>query len=477
MYIDIHCHPQFKTFIGSEHEVERKDCWTKLNFDIDFNILDSQSSLSQLVSGQVKLAVVPLYALENAFAKANLIQLAAGLSHHAKKRFLQKIERGEFGYYELMLADLQHLLNSSTISAHKSFHLINKGQDIDLKTAQLQVMLAVEGGHNFYDNGQSYSSTQRVIDNLLAFKKKNQPRLCYITLTHLTDSAFCTHAFGMKMLKSNDFNPRGKGLSPLGRRFIKEALDVSNGPRILIDIKHMSYTTRQQFYKLRALEFPDAPIMASHMGLTGCSVNNKPVKRTRYSRKEQCFEIVYHRQPGVLDTYFNPWSINLYDEDIAEIVQSQGLIGLSLDQRILGCTKPEPELISPDEFEEPSFKSIPAPTTQNLGLEDYDEPAELTSWHLRHLCNQILHIVKVGYPHVGDNVWNCIAIGSDFDGLIKPINCTITANDYKNLFGGLVEWLPHMALYAHVNLQATEVQTKIKKVIHENAYEFLRQNF
>jgi hypothetical protein len=128
MYIDIHCHPQFKTFIGSEHEVERKDCWTKLNFDIDFNILDSQSSLSQLVSGQVKLAVVPLYALENAFAKANLIQLAAGLSHHAKKRFLQKIERGEFGYYELMLADLQHLLNSSTISAHKSFHLINKGK-------------------------------------------------------------------------------------------------------------------------------------------------------------------------------------------------------------------------------------------------------------------------------------------------------------------------------------------------------------
>ena len=91
MYVDIHCHPQFKTFIGSEHQAEHKNCWTNLNYDLDFKILDSQSSLSQLVNGQVKLAVVPLYALENVFAKAKLIQLAAGLSYNAKKDFCKRL--------------------------------------------------------------------------------------------------------------------------------------------------------------------------------------------------------------------------------------------------------------------------------------------------------------------------------------------------------------------------------------------------
>ena len=177
MYVDIHCHPHFKTFLGSELEHERKNCWTNLDFDIGLGILDSQSSLSQLVKGQVKLAVVPLYALENAFAKANLIQLTAGLSDHAKKRFLQKIEREEFGYYELMQADLIHLINSADVSADKSFKLLNAGSQVDLSSMQLQVMLAVEGGHNFYDNGQHYTNTQRVIDRLLSFKTPSSPRL------------------------------------------------------------------------------------------------------------------------------------------------------------------------------------------------------------------------------------------------------------------------------------------------------------
>lgn len=477
MYVDIHCHPHFKTFLGSELEHERKNCWTNLDFDIGLGILDSQSSLSQLVKGQVKLAVVPLYALENAFAKANLIQLTAGLSDHAKKRFLQKIEREEFGYYELMQADLIHLINSADVSADKSFKLLNAGSQVDLSSMQLQVMLAVEGGHNFYDNGQHYTNTQRVIDRLLSFKTPSSPRLIYITLTHLTHSAFCTHAFGMKMLKSNDFNPQGRGLSALGKRFIREALSTANGRRILIDIKHMSVVSRQQFYSLVATEFPDAPIMASHMGITGCSWHNKPVKKFSFDRREGCYEVSYYRQPGVLDTYFNPWTINLFDEDIVAIVRSRGLIGLSLDQRILGCGNPAKELVSPDEFRENDFKPVASPVYHQLRMEDYDEPDEVKAWHLRHLCNQIMHIVKVGYPIVGDRVWDCISIGSDFDGLIDPINYTTNAADYRYLFGGMVEWLPHVALYTGIPIPPEEVQPKVRKIIGDNAAKFIHRNF
>ncbi|MBX2899814.1 MAG: membrane dipeptidase [Cyclobacteriaceae bacterium] len=476
MYVDIHCHPQFKTFIGSEHEAERKNCWTNLNFDVGLGILDSQSSLSQLVSGQVKLAVVPLYALENVFAKAKLIQLAAGLSHHAKKRFLQKIEREEYGYFELMQADLNHLLNSANISPDKQFRLLSAGSQFDPTSSHLQIMLCAEGGHNFYDNGQRFGQTQKVIDRLLYFKLPQSPRLVYVTITHLSHSEFCTHAFGMKMLKSNAFNPKGKGLSNLGKRFIREALSTTNGKRILIDVKHMSVLTRQQFYALRAAEFPDAPIMASHMGLTGCSWQRKPVRKYKYDNSEACYEVTYYRQPGVLDTYFNPWSINLYDEDISEILLSNGLIGLSLDQRILGCGTPAKELVSPDEFKEADFKPVAEPRMHQLRMEEYDEVHEVKAWHLRHLCNHILHIVKVGRPLVGDRVWKQIAIGSDFDGLIDPINYTTHAGAFKFLFGGLVEWLPRMAVHAGVELPPADVQQVVKQVIGENAATFLRKH-
>ena len=50
-------------------------------------------------------------------------------------------------------------------------------------------------------------------------------------------------------------------------------------------------------------------------------------------------------------TYFNPWSINLYNEEIKEIIASGGLIGLNLDQRIQGADKVKGEYFSALEFE------------------------------------------------------------------------------------------------------------------------------
>ena len=38
-------------------------------------------------------------------------------------------------------------------------------------------------------------------------------------------------------------------------------------------------------------------------------------------------------------TVFNPWTINLFDEDILEIVESSGMIGIIMDERVLGYGK------------------------------------------------------------------------------------------------------------------------------------------
>lgn len=477
MIFDLHCHPSFKTFLGNRQQTLRKDCWTKLNFDIDMNILDSQSSLTQIKSGKGKLIVCVLYALENAFTGSWKIKAAAGFSPHIEKMFLKEIHRKQWGYRKLMLDEHQHLLLSKNISTQKSFEVLDSINDFDPNSSELQVILAVEGGHNFYHDVQEPGDQNAVLDNLRFHKQAGNPRLLYVTLTHLQQSEFCTHAYGMKMIRNQVFDPVGKSLNPLGRAFTREALSTQHGRRILIDVKHMSLKSRLSFYQLRKNEFPDAPIAATHMGITGVSYKNKPVHKTQSNLKRKCVQVFYWRSLGVMDTYFNPWSINLYDEDIKEIMDSAGLIGLSLDQRILGWGNVSKEHFSEEEFVQSEFQPVKRPKYHPYVNPNQLPDEKLNDWQIRYLCNNWLHVIKVGMQEIGDDAWNHVCIGSDFDGLIDPVNDFKSAADYKFIFGRLVEWMPLMADEIGIPLTSQEVQDKARGLVFDNALKFLQQHY
>ncbi|GJM30427.1 MAG: hypothetical protein DHS20C17_30620 [Cyclobacteriaceae bacterium] len=477
MFFDLHCHPSFKTFLGARNQEDRQDCWNTLNFDIDFKILDSQSSLTQVKAGKGTLIVCALYGLESGFAGSGLIKLAAGLSPHVEKRFLQEIQWGEWGYNQLMLGDYEHLMLSQQISPEKSFKHLQNIQQFDPVSNEIQVILAAEGGHNFYDNDQLPGHASGVLENLLFHKQPGNPRLLYATLTHLQQSAFCTHAYGMKLINNPVFFPTGNGLNNLGKSFIRTALTSQNGPSILIDIKHMSLQSRLQFYQLRNTEFPNSPIMATHMGVTGSSYLNKPIKKVQTNIPRKCVEAFYYRQPGAVDTYFNPWSINLFDEDIREIMLSGGLIGLSLDQRILGFGKASKEVFSLEEFRMDEFKPIRKPKYHRLHHGHHDTGQKIRNWQIRYFCNNWLHVVKIGQQVIGDDAWNHICIGSDFDGLIDPINDFTSAEKYKFVFARLVDWMPKMAVAMEVTVAATDVQKRVSGLVFDNALKFLEQHY
>lgn len=478
MFFDLHCHPSFKTFLSNRDENKRTSCWETLNFDFDINILDSQASLKQLTDGKVKLAVVPLCSLEWGFARSGLIKLAAGLSKHVEKRFIQAIERKDFGYNELMHAEHRHLVKHTNIPAMNTVKLVNSMiADFDENDGRLHLILAVEGGHNFYDDGQIVVNPQEVLNNLRYFKDPANPRLLYVTLTHLTHSEYCTHAYGMKMINHNVFLPLKKGLTDLGKKFIHESLDKTSGRRILIDIKHMSLTARTQFYKIRQQHYPDAPILATHMGVTGLSHTKKPIRKVKEKPDKNCVEVFYYRNPGAMDTYFNPWSINLYDEDILEIIRSGGLIGISLDQRILGVGNVSSEIFCPEEYHEADFPEVKKPKYHVLDYQKLQDPEECRKWHLRHLCNNLLHIIKVASQEVGDKAWDHVCLGSDFDGLIDPINGCKNAKDYPNLYSDLVEQLPVVANDMGVPLPPAKVQPRLRQFVYENAVRFLKKHF
>jgi microsomal dipeptidase-like Zn-dependent dipeptidase len=159
-----------------------------------------------------------------------------------------------------------------------------------------------------------------------------------------------------------------------------------------------------------------------------------------------------------LDIRFNPWTINLFDDDILKILESRGLIGLNLDQRILGVGEFPGEYMSPQEVRELELENRPLgeDTTISMPLEKYSEDYDpslpisfdpnfqltkgeveseknythrTNARHVDYLANNIIHIMKVGFRDEYNgkskskmNVCDAICIGSDFDGMTDPIN-------------------------------------------------------
>ena len=474
VYTDIHCHPELKTFLSANVESERFDCWHNISLSnpnpstnlnllalIDRlllgNILESQSSLRQLNTTSGTIAISGLYALEKAMVNGDLINLLGGHVNLVKvawilKRLninkiidydlMKRISSPQTSYFVMFKEVRDHLLNSRTINP--GYNLMDKIGDYDPN--KLNLILTIEGGHNLFNNtaGSGYNGEAR--SNLKTLKMSGN-RYLSLSLAHVERNPLCAHAYGIKLLHHDDFMPVGCGISPLGKEIIDEALKQPK--RILIDIKHMSLESRKQFYDILEREYISEriPILISHGGVTGVSWDNKPVvcrKKYREWRK-----VRYFQPKGLMGTKFNPWSINLYDEEIKKIVESDGLIGLNLDERILGTKQKRRgervEYFSPEEFSRHDFRlqllrsiyawgmiEIPSQQERHVRqietglaiqlieylrniimnpyrMSDFDEctyncrklyrvaaiTVLISDKGIKHLCNNILHIVKV----------------------------------------------------------------------------------
>ncbi|HTN47110.1 MAG TPA: hypothetical protein VL098_12235 [Flavipsychrobacter sp.] len=316
--------------------------------------------------------------------------------------------------------------------------------------------------------------------------------LMYLTLTHLShisEQFLATHAFGMKMLKHASFFPTGNGISALGKEVVEACYHMTKKTErkvkgkvvteevatpVLIDVKHMGLKSRQDLYELRremkknnpANILP--PILASHVGVTGYSIIEwkNALKRQKCKvynfEGVRCVEVQNDRKKcgewgsGLNNEFtFNPWSINMMDDDIVEVLDSRGLIGVSLDVRLLGFqakiglnTGDQSEYLSTADFQT-HFPYIGLLTLPGDKLESMAIAAE--SWLVptkeeRHplcLCFNIIHIVTVGLLRSEvENPWEYICIGSDFDGMIDPLKTCSDASSLGELEYNLKKWLP-----------------------------------
>ena len=95
-----------------------------------------------------------------------------------------------------------------------------------------------------------------------------------MSLAHHFWNGLCGHAesfSGIVKKKVDQTEGLNVGITFLGRKIIAQLLATNNGKRILIDIKHMSVTSRQDYYRILENHeaFKEVPLIVSHGAANG----------------------------------------------------------------------------------------------------------------------------------------------------------------------------------------------------------------
>ncbi len=540
---DAHFHLLFKHYIATGFTVTqpvRMNGVAAVLNDLFGGPFDSQSCPKQVGDSRLHLGITSLISVEYAFAE-RILHLA-GIDFSGllpiNKDIIKNTKGGKVTYLQGFKDQIaQHLNQAALLKATYRINFLNR-KDWQGKTEQeirdaladgeRYFALSIEGGHNLSDvpiRGPQMARNPEVRLREI----QDDPKVDFISLNlcHLSDIceqrlggfAHGVNKMGSVAFNSEDFSPKhpGLGLTQLGKKVIVQALTHPQKP-ILIDVKHMSLYTRLHYYKFREQlfgEYPQTrrlPIICSHTGLTFTTVaeylEKKRFRSTVVTEDGRMISKIEpeHRRIGKTDDlinkrlFCNPWSINLFDEEIVEIIDSGGLIGFSLDQRILGAANPaldsardeyyEEEYIAGPEWEK-MFRDGQLPTAGE-GLRDLFEGIK-PSKEERHsmlLCLHLVHAVRVGYANLawddGTSPWDRLCIGSDFDGFINPINGVDDVTQLDQLRADLRKYLPRAdrfslflpeikALEYHENGTVDQdfLTGAIEKFMFDNGHQFI----
>jgi hypothetical protein len=337
--------------------------------------------------------------------------------------------------------------------AHHLQQTIEGGSPTDLA-----IILTIEGAHTFsIAPDQQRVPTPVLFERIRALKALPHPIL-FITFAHHFDNGLCGHARSLiepaRMVMNQD-RRLNEGFEPseddLGMRAALALLDLSpdlqdlGGRRVHLDLKHASARTRQELYRRvyrpyndspdRGPSSPKLPVIFSHAGYANTGslddfIDNLDNEADLWRKAS-----------------FNAWSINASDEDIRMIHSSHGLFGLCFDQRI-------------------------------LGVRDQDRlpPAHWASAMMRQIFAVIDVIMLDQRIPAADraSIWDCVCIGSDFDGFIDPLSAYPTALSLPDFARDLRAFLFE---HRHTrDIDALGVENLTEKICWRNAYDFALRN-
>ena len=466
-FFDFHCHPGVKPQFSKP--ATKPSPWDFIDarlglakgWNIKINnlfneVLNSQSNLTQLLQNDVRMIGLILHAVEQ---KIGRVLGEKGIVNKGKINLIDKTQlvylTTGIHSFELINEELRWLTESVSPIAGARFKIVKKASDFD-ETDKNTVfgVIIVEGLHCFFDDPFASDAKEKFTKNFNDFTAANT--VISMNICHMQQNQFCNHAYGIQLFNPAFFYPTGNAITKWG----EEVISLMISKKILVDIKHMSLKSRLDLYRMYKLPDPEPkyvqPLICTHAGTTGLPI----IDRVKYiykvpEDKGSVYELLQLKPKSRFydDVYHNASSINLYDEDIENIFLSEGIIGLSFDQRILGFgdDSGQTAVIVPHDLEYISHQEATfffGPTPGNLHVwpddtnvwasEDLDglDKSLYPDLHRKFLINNILHILWVAGKKQSIGLKKAakqICIGTDFDGLINAIDCCKTADGLQQL--------------------------------------------
>ncbi len=485
--IDLHCHPSIHSYgksfsinprqnspdRGEENSVWHYDPPTGGDRLLQRTLAVSeysQSDFTTLVYGNVKCICASIYPVERGFV--NLNRLGHGPIADIFANFVAVLgqERIDFlqqnkDYFSDLENEYKYLqqLHNTTIEFSdgkrkyvlvKNFNQLeqlvesaNNPPDVEV----LYVIMSVEGMHVLNAGNGNPPNEAEILTNLVKLRNWEY-RPFFITFAHHFYNELCGHAESLsgfvQDLLTEQEPGMNTGFTDLGWKVLKGLLDNTDGKRIHIDIKHMSVLSRKQYIGFLKTNFPDAyqrkefPLIMSHGACNGKISAENP-------NPTAGLETTASRMFG--------GDINFYDEEIIEMARSGGIIGLQLDEKRIASKQ---------------YK-------KSLRLLFASKSKRMHS-NSKMVWNNIQHIVQL----LDKNdifAWDYIAIGSDFDGVIDPINMFWSAEEMDDL----VQYIERHA-FNFFNDPETKLKNSfnkiepidaVERIFNYNAYEFMRKYF
>jgi microsomal dipeptidase-like Zn-dependent dipeptidase len=469
-FADMHCHPtiqpyanafppkdqlQTKMDIIQSGDIKNKSSlWFYNPPTIEERILKdtlgitrySQSDFTSLVKGNVRLIFSSLNPIEKGFF---INKLGTGHLSNEIKEFFSGVNENRIEYVIKYTDYFSDLCSEYDFLKQKSgknviidknicnYILAKNASEIDnaikdSKTYSIAVVNTLEGLHSF--GSGLYTdvpfSSRDILSNI-AIAKNWEHHPLFVTFTHHFYNELCGQCESLhkirllvdqKMGMGSDYN-----FTPFGLDVIDILLNKTDGKRILIDVKHMSRTTRKRFYNILETKYKteNIPIIASHAAVAG---NNNNI--------------------------FCDDDINFDCDEIIKIKETQGLFGIMLDKN-----------------------RIAAPGALPTIIEDIVAGKKLWS---KLVWNQIEFIAKHLDRNGFDGAWDIQCIGSDFDGIINPINHFITAEDMPDFSEQLINHAENFMNRDGGNMRSANKlnpNTIIDNVMFSNAYNFAISNY
>src|SRR4030042_2173319 len=470
-FIDFHCHPTLKPYGRSfAHEKLNSSNPKDNNSIFHYNpptLLDkllnmsstltrfSQSGISALVKGNVKVIGASLSPIERGFFSG---RLGTGCFSNALSNFItgvgkDRVEsiRKNNDYFTDLQSEYQYLeqLNGVPVDGEQTkmqYKLVKNVDQVKENVSNqnvetISMILAIEGLHVFDSHVNRRAEEHEILANVEKLKSwKYKP--FYISPGHHFYNQMCGHAKSLSGFLERILDQTygmNTEFTSLGWVVLDKLLENNNHDRIHIDVKHMRVKSRTQYYSYLRNK-PDVPIIVSHGGVNGlASIENKQTIT------------------DTGDNLFNKSELNFFDDEIILLSDSRGIFCIQLDERRIADRK------------------ILKKTTLNLSKKKMLDGKSGLVW------NQIRHIAEI-LDKNGRAAWNIAALGSDFDGVVDPLNGFWTSEEFpslaENLLNHAKEYIRHdgKKLIMPENRYA-DPEEIVKNVMCDNIMAFLQNHF